>query len=78
MAEADGGDVRREDGQGRRVDVVAGRKTQGEIGGEILYANQKPTQNLLARYVGYVEQFDVLIDTLTVYEMLMYTAELKA
>lgn len=26
---------------------------------------------------GYVEQFDVLLDSLTVEEMLMYTAELK-
>lgn len=26
---------------------------------------------------GYVEQFDTLIPSLTVYEMLLYTAELK-
>ena len=31
---------------------------------------------LLAR-AGYVEQFDTLVDELTVTEMLMYTAELK-
>ena len=31
----------------------------------------------LRRYTGYVEQFDTLLDILTVEEMLMYTAELK-
>lgn len=31
----------------------------------------------LRRYTGYVEQFDTLLPTLTPYEMLLYTAELK-
>ena len=45
--------------------------------GIILYGNQRPTAAFLKRYIGYVEQFDVLIESLTVEEMLMYTAELK-
>ena len=60
------------------MDVLSGRKTQGQIDGVIRYADAAPTQALLRKYVGYVEQFDVLIETLTVQEMLMYTAELKA
>lgn len=43
----------------------------------MLIAGQKPTQTFLRRYSGYVEQFDTLIPVLTVYEMLLYTAELK-
>ncbi len=31
----------------------------------------------IRRYTGYVEQFDTLLPTLTPYEMLLYTAELK-
>ncbi|CAL8464409.1 g3944 [Coccomyxa elongata] len=42
-----------------------------------MYAGRKPTQAFLRRYTGYVEQFDTLLDNLTVEEMLMYTAELK-
>lgn len=49
----------------------------GKIKGEVLIAGQKPTQTFLRRYSGYVEQFDTLIPVLTVFEMLLYTAELK-
>jgi energy-coupling factor transporter ATP-binding protein EcfA2 len=118
--------------------VAAGRKTQGTIEGEVLFAGTKPTPNFLRRFTGcagsmlqshsascarsvccrvmaalmhtcghcagdvhacaalpplapnlmqrprvanqwcrYVEQFDTLLDVLTVREMLLYTAELK-
>ncbi|EIE18756.1 ABC family transporter: multidrug, partial [Coccomyxa subellipsoidea C-169] len=59
------------------LDVLAGRKTVGQIHGDILFAGHKPSQAFLRRYTGYVEQFDTLLDNLTVDEMLMYTAELK-
>lgn len=59
------------------LDVLAGRKTQGEITGDILFSAQKPTINFLRRFTGYVEQFDTLLDILTVREMLLYTAEMK-
>ena len=55
----------------------AGRKTQGEITGDVLFSAQKPSQSFLRRYTGYVEQFDTLLDILTVREMLLYTAEMK-
>lgn len=38
------------------LDVLAGRKTQGKIEGEIRYAGHKPTQAFLRRWAGYVEQ----------------------
>lgn len=59
------------------LDVLAGRKTAGEIKGDIKFAAHAPSQMFLRRYTGYVEQFDTLLDILTVHEMLMYTAELK-
>ena len=59
------------------MDVLAGRKTQGTITGTLLFSNQEPTKMFLRRYTGYVEQFDTLLETLTVKEMLIYTAELK-
>lgn len=59
------------------LDVLAGRKTAGEIKGSIKFAAHPPTQMFLRRFTGYVEQFDTLLDILTVHEMLMYTAELK-
>lgn len=59
------------------LDVLAGRKTQGEIKGSIEFAATSPTKMFLRRYTGYVEQFDTLLHIFTVYEMLLYTAELK-
>ena len=64
-------------GKSTLLDILAQRKTVGKIKGEVLIAGQKPTQTFLRRYSGYVEQFDTLIPVLTVYEMLLYTAELK-
>eukprot|EP00210_Caulerpa_lentillifera_P007354 g7030.t1 len=59
------------------VDVLAGRKTQGTITGDISYGGYRPTKDFLRKFTGYVEQFDTLVGSLTVYEMLLYTAELK-
>ena len=59
------------------LDVLAGRKTVGNISGEILFGGVHPSRMFLRRFTGYVEQFDTLVPILTVDEMLMYTAELK-
>ncbi|GIL50638.1 hypothetical protein Vafri_6770 [Volvox africanus] len=59
------------------LDLLSGRKTQGAMTGTLLFGADVPTKAFLRRYTGYVEQFDTLVDTLTVYEMLLYTAELK-
>ncbi len=39
------------------ADVLAGRKTVGNISGQILFAGQHATRTFLRRYTGYVEQF---------------------
>ncbi|EFN50715.1 hypothetical protein CHLNCDRAFT_142571 [Chlorella variabilis] len=59
------------------LDLLAGRKTVGKLDGSIAFAGNKPTPQFLRRFTGYVEQFDTLLESLTVQEMLMYTAELK-
>jgi len=59
------------------LDLLAGRKTTGKLQGQVLFSGIKPTPEYLRRYTGYVEQFDTLLPILSVYEMLLYTAELK-
>jgi ABC-type transport system involved in cytochrome bd biosynthesis fused ATPase/permease subunit len=39
------------------LDILAGRKTVGEIKGEIKFGGEPPSQMFLRRYTGYVEQF---------------------
>ncbi len=41
------------------MDVIAGRKTQGEIRGEIHVNGFPKVQETWARVVGYVEQMDI-------------------
>jgi ABC-type multidrug transport system ATPase subunit len=59
------------------LDVLAGRKTVGEISGEVRFGGEPASREFLRRYTGYCEQSDTLIPELTVEEMLLYTADLK-
>uniref|UniRef100_A0A1D2A9Y0 ABC transporter domain-containing protein n=4 Tax=Auxenochlorella protothecoides TaxID=3075 RepID=A0A1D2A9Y0_AUXPR len=59
------------------MDILSGRKNVGKISGEVLMGGNKPSVPFLRRYTGYVEQFDTLVDYMTVEEMLIYTAEMK-
>jgi len=63
-------------GKSMMMDVLAGRKSTGTVNGVIEYASHTPSKAFLRRITGYVEQFNTLLENLTVYEMLMYTAEL--
>lgn len=64
-------------GKSTLLDLLAGRKNSGTTTGSILMNGTKPTEDDLRNIVGYVEQFDTLVGELTVYQMLLYTAELK-
>ena len=64
-------------GKSTLLDVLSGRKNQGTVTGSVLYNGEKVEPEILKRMTGYVEQFDTLVVELTVYQMLMYTAELK-
>lgn len=39
------------------LDLIAGRKTTGEISGTVNFAGRTANKNFLRRYTGYVEQF---------------------
>ena len=58
------------------LDVLAGRKTTGEIHGDILF-NGMVRSNLIMRSTAYVMQDNVHIPELTVRESLMYAACLR-
>lgn len=69
------------------LDILAGRKTVGRIEGDIKINGERPN-NLFKRIAGkevkdilmetgYVTQDDVLMETQTVFETLLFYAELK-
>jgi len=64
-------------GKSTLLDVLAGRKTAGNMKGKVLFNGRAPTKDDQRFSVGYVEQFDTLVGELTVEKMLRYTAELK-
>ena len=39
------------------ADVLAGRKTAGELTGQVLVGGKPPSRTFMRRYTGYVEQF---------------------
>jgi len=59
------------------LDVLAGRKTQGQIQGQILINGHPARLDTLNRVSGYVEQGDSHMRTSTVYETLMFSAQLR-
>eukprot|EP00128_Syssomonas_multiformis_P018809 Colp12_sorted_trinity150504_noHs@8848 len=63
-------------GKSTLLDIIAGRKNFGRIEGTLTF-NSRPRGADFKRIVGYVEQTDILPGSLTVREILMYTARLK-
>ena len=59
------------------MDVLAGRKTQGVITGEVLINGHAKEQTTWSRVVGYVEQTDIHSAGLTVEESLNFSAGLR-
>jgi ABC-type multidrug transport system ATPase subunit len=59
------------------MDVVAGRKTQGIIRGEILVNGTAKEQGSWSRVVGYVEQMDIHSARITVRESMHFSARLR-
>ncbi|TPX34351.1 hypothetical protein SmJEL517_g02928 [Synchytrium microbalum] len=59
------------------LNVLAGRVTSGVITGDIRINNQKRERHSWKRLVGYVEQDDLIDETLTVRELLTLVASLK-
>lgn len=61
------------------LNILAGRKPRGivEPGSEILYDGHHPTLHYKRCHIGYVEQKDTLLEMMSPYELLTYTAFLK-
>ncbi|KAK7284172.1 hypothetical protein RJT34_18913 [Clitoria ternatea] len=59
------------------MDVLAGRKTGGHIGGNITISGYPKKQETFARISGYCEQNDIHSPHVTVYESLLYSAWLR-
>lgn len=66
-------------GKSTLLDILADRKTIGEIQGKVLFNGKEvgEMKNVLQRITGYVTQEDVLKPTMTVRETLQFTAELR-
>eukprot|EP01135_Chromosphaera_perkinsii_P011293 Nk52_evm74s2367 gene=Nk52_evmTU74s2367 len=63
-------------GKSTLLDILSHRQMSGRKEGEVLY-NGQPWSKGLKRTIGYVEQKDILIPTLTPREIIRYTAQLK-
>ncbi|KAL2344926.1 hypothetical protein Fmac_006211 [Flemingia macrophylla] len=59
------------------MDVLAGRKTGGYVGGNITISGYQKKQESFARISGYCEQNDIHSPHVTVYESLLYSAWLR-
>lgn len=64
-------------GKTTSMDVLAGRKTGGYIGGNITISGYPKKQETFARISGYCEQNDIHSPYVTVYESLLYSAWLR-
>lgn len=58
------------------MDIVLQRKTTGKVTGELMANGNELTRTIARRTCSYVEQDDVLLESLSVQEMLTYTAAL--
>jgi len=59
------------------MDVISGRKTQGEIQGDLLVNGAPKNQSSFSRIMGYVEQTDIHSPQATVREALSFSAALR-
>ena len=64
-------------GKSSFLDIISARKTQGTIGGRVLFNAQPQTAAFARQHVGYVEQNPALIPNLTCAEVMHYTAALQ-
>ncbi|KAJ1980388.1 (ABC) transporter [Dimargaris verticillata] len=59
------------------LDILARRNKPGRVGGEVLVNGQTVGDTEFKRVVGFVDQEDTLMPTLTVYETILYSALLR-
>jgi ABC-type glutathione transport system ATPase component len=59
------------------LDMASQRKTDGRLGGAVLFDGRVPTRSELKRDTAYIQQDDALLGWATVAETLAFTAEMK-
>lgn len=64
-------------GKSTLVDILAGKSKSGKISGEVLVDGRHVRASELRRFVGFVDQEDVLPSTQTIREALVFSAQLK-
>lgn len=64
-------------GKSSLLDILAHRSKIGSVGGSILINGRPVTSSQVRRVSGYVDQEDTLMQTLTVYETVLYSALLR-
>ena len=64
-------------GKSTLLDAIISRKTVGSVSGKVLLNGQSTSLNFLRRVSSYVEQQDSHLPYLTVFESLLYAAELR-
>lgn len=64
-------------GKSTLLDLLARKAKHGVVGGEVLVNGQKVPDAEFRRVVGFVDQEDTLMGTLTVYETVLYSALLR-
>lgn len=64
-------------GKSTFLDLLARKAKRGSVEGEILVNGKKVNESEYRRVVGFVDQEDTLMGTLTVYETVLYSALLR-
>ncbi|KAG8859017.1 hypothetical protein FRC20_011911 [Serendipita sp. 405] len=64
-------------GKSTLLDILARRQKRGTVGGTTLVNGRSVTDSEFRRVVGFVDQEDLLMSTLTVYETVLYSALLR-
>jgi ABC-type multidrug transport system ATPase subunit len=64
-------------GKSTFLDILARKSKSGAVGGQVLVNGRKVSTTEYRRVVGFVDQEDTLMGTLTVYETVLYSALLR-
>ena len=64
-------------GKSTFLDILARRRKKGVVGGVILVNGREVSDSEFKKFVGFVDQEDTLMGTLTVYETVLYSALLR-
>jgi ABC-type multidrug transport system ATPase subunit len=64
-------------GKSTLLDILARKRKRGEVGGVTLVNGREVSDTDFRKVIGFVDQEDTLMSTLTVYETILYSALLR-